>query len=239
MTKPLRFTIIICICLWGIFGCNWETKAIAQTRKYVIVLVDKTRSFTQEGVLIWDKAIRQVADVIVPSLDRCDTFVLIEIDEHGGEAVDIRINRTLPSNQLLMIYERKKLQHQVLGFQRDSDPQRTDIIGALSYAAYLLKNTMEYENNLRGVIFVFSDMEQNYFSPQNSHRSLKKEAEIRNLTFPPVRVHFFHYRGVEYENTLSQTWGPVFNNANLPDANWRFYNDTIPFNDKAIKKMMK
>jgi hypothetical protein len=219
-----RFFIFISFLIFLplIGGCNNLSEQIkkADTHRFVIVLLDETSSFSTkngEGVQFWSEVIPWV-DKIVNKLQPGDGFGVIGIDAKGFETEDIRINlEVLNEGQLKAQQQKLNLRNQVKTLSRREGAKATDILGALSHAAYLLNNQ---DKKFKGEIVIFSDMQQ-------TARRNVKEPEYR---FPEGTLGYCFYVNATGEGNwdkLTNEWIPIFERLNLnvsrKDGKLHFY----------------
>lgn len=224
---PWYRRIFLCIALFMLLpllnGCEKVAKEVKKNEKsrFVIVLLDETSSFILEQggakVHFWSEIIPWTSR-IVDSLNPGEGFGLIGIDDHGFDTEDIRINlEVMDENPLKVVTQKKELKKRVKELTMRKGSKATDIMGALSHAAYLLNNM---ERKYQGVIVVFSDMVQTAGELSNEPRG----------NFPAGTKGYCFYVNAtgkgKWEMLLSK-WDSIFEGLNLevrrPDGKLHFY----------------
>lgn len=220
--------IFLSIALFMLFpllnACDKIAEEIGKNEKprFVIVLLDETGSFAleQEGVKtqFWSEIIPW-ASRIVDSLNPGEGFGLIGIDDQGFDTEDIRISLEVMDEGVLKAnIQKKELKKRVKELTRREGANYTDIMGALSHAAYLLNNM---EGKYQGIIVIFSDM------VQTQKKGLSDELKCH---FPDGTKGYCFYvnaTGQGKWDFLINKWDAIFKGLNLdvkkPDGKLHFY----------------
>ena len=193
-----------------------QTFAIgAHHTKCVIVFQDETGSDLAD----WNKMREQIAK-IASRLGSDDEFALIAINDHGGEAGNIRISLTSlhagPLEMAKLTQQRNAIIQQVRALKPQGHPTHTDIVGAIKQAldtakkAQAMAKQADPHASVDIVLAFFSDMQQTPRMP--------KPADFAGIRFPPGTKAYSFYVAAPGKNGIQSTvaiWQPLLNSAGI------------------------
>lgn len=214
-TRAAAFTLLALACALVLAACV----GAPPPRRTVVVLVDETGSFAD----LWPAAIEDIADIVVPSLQADEQFVLIGIDDRGFEDRDVRLGLVqLSANNLYAVTQKRSLVAHVRRLQpRAGAAPGSDIAEALMHAAHFLRRGAAA--GYRPVLLVFSDMVPDFTRPRNVGEARELGAD---LDLPPeTAVRFFYVRERESRNWAHtvRLWLAVFEAAGVTLSQEHFY----------------
>lgn len=173
------------------------------------------------ATVFWPEILPWIARM-ASHLEQGDKFCVIGIDEQGFNTDDVRIDIKSISESFMesrqqkiqMVKDLKQLT------RRQEKHTKTDVLGALYHAAYLLNNQANEngKNTHRGLIAIFSDLIQ--------EPALPNIQDASNLKFPAdTEIYCFYVNatGKERWDKLVETWTEVLSSTGLPATNIRFY----------------
>jgi len=191
----------------------------APTKRFFVVLIDETASFTR----FWDKSL-DFAAAVVQRMKADDAFMLIGIDGRSGDPEDVRIPmQEMDPNPIKAIARRRQIIAQVRATKvravnpKDPNAKYSDILGAVAMAASAAGRHKEY----RPVVLIFSDMVQTPRLPD------AQETRRLGVAFPPgaeAHVYFVNaaeladnrkIRMDEAQRELMQAWLGAFGAAKI------------------------
>jgi len=215
-----RFFSALAVCLLALLsGCAGCGPSEAPTKRFFIVLIDETGSFTR----FWDKSLGYAA-AVVQRMKADDAFMMIGIDGRGGDPEDVRVPmQEMDPNPIKAMARRRQIAAQVHSTKvravnpKDPNANYSDILGAVGTAASAAMRHTEY----RPVLLIFSDMVQTPKLPDD------RETRQRGIVFPEgaeARVFFFNAAELadnrkikvdEAKKVLLQSWLDAFSAAKV------------------------
>ncbi len=190
----------------------WEKLKQTPPSTCLIVLVDETGSFglkqhNGEIAHFWPEIIPWV-NRIISILNPGDCFTLIGIDGHGFDTDDVRISQSFISwGAIKAQIDKRKLNQKIKKLKRRQGAKKTDILGALYHAAHLLNILHQSYPNYRGIIVVFSDMQQT--APMDLHNPVRFPQGTRAIFF------YVNATGHSQWEQLINKWTSILHSLNL------------------------
>jgi hypothetical protein len=187
----------------------------AHRTKCVIVFEDETGSDLAD----WNKMREQIAK-IASRLASDDAFAVIAINDHGGEAGNVRVPLTsLHAGDLEMAKlkrQRDAIIQQVTSLNPQGHPKKTDIVGAIRQAqdmankAQAMAKQANQHSEIDIVLAFFSDMQQTPKMP--------KPGDLDGIHFPAGTKGYCFYVAAPGKNGIQSTvaiWKPLLNSAGI------------------------
>jgi hypothetical protein len=187
----------------------------AHRTRCIIVFLDETGSDLAD----WNNMRGQIAK-IASRLASDDDFAVIAINDHGGEAGNVRVPLTsLHAGDLEMAKlkrQRDAIVQQVASLNPQGHPRKTDIVGAIRQAqdmankAQAMAKQANQHTQMDIVLAFFSDMQQTPKMP--------KPVDLTGIHFPAGTKGYCFYVAAPGKNGIQSTvaiWRPLLNSAGI------------------------
>jgi hypothetical protein len=196
-------------------ACAQGFRITAHRARCIIVLLDETGS----DIADFD-AMRQHISTIAERLSSDDAFAVIAINDHAGEADNVRVDLTSlhagPLEMAKLNQQRDKIVQQVKSLKPQGHPKFTDVVGAIRQArdvasqarAISAQTNSHMEMNV--VLTFFSDMQQTPHMPTPS--------DFQGIQFPEGTKAYCYYVAAPGKKGIDSTraiWRPLLNSAGI------------------------